>query len=698
MKKQFFILLLCIHGVFFIFWKQAGAQGTGIKTYTLEPVIVTGDTAISMQAEAVVSPETFERTQSAKTADDFLKDLAGIDIQRTSPTGDKGGSIKIRGFSERRSLILLDGRPLNGSGVYGGHYIDWSALSTEDIERIEVVRGAKYAEFGNTMGGVINIVTKKGSIKPKASAGLSYGSYQTFNFNASHSGSYQNVVSYSVSIGRSQVNSPYLRNNDVTRNNLAGRVSFLLPHDFRIGLRGRYTYHKRGFIMTNQKGNPYYDADYPESYSSAGGGPGIKFKGGEYTWGDGSYWKNFREQYDLELEKTFGSVHVLGQFYLNDQDRTEYFYAITDADKLVLERKAKPEDNTRGWLIKADQYFRGHRLKYGLEGVTLITGGLQEKNVAEEYFKRKPVYDGLEKNENIDRLSAFIQDNWQITGKLGLYLGLRYDSFHGHDTGDEAQKTDLDAVSPKFGAAYTAWNKGSFNLNIARAFRFPTVPEFYWYYAGYRPEGRKKLSPSEAIQIDGGYTQGFANKGSITIRAYNYVVDDYIRWIFGYRPSRVVYNIDKVTMRGIELEGAYNIFGNFALSGNYTYQTSKKKGDILDNSMNLTDKLTELPEHKLNLSGKYHHTNGATGELRLRYVGERKYITGSITKPDAAELETLDSFMTVDIFASYPVFSRGRYLSIIRIGIENILDEDYKEISGYPMPGRTLTLGIDQKF
>jgi len=183
-----------------------------------------------------------------------------------------------------------------------------------------------------------------------------------------------------------------------------------------------------------------------------------------------------------------------------------------------------------------------------------------------------------------------------------------------------------------------------------------------------------------------------------SIRVYNYVVDDYIRWILGYRPSRVVYNIDKVTMRGIELEGAYNIFINFALSGNYTYQTSKKDGDILDNSMNLTDKLTELPEHKLNLGGKYRHANCATSELRLRYVGERKYITGSITKPNAAELKTLKNFLTVDIFASYPVFSMGRYLSTLRIGIENVLDEEYKEISGYPMPERTLTLDIDQKF
>ena len=210
MKMRVFVFYLFVHGIFFVPWKSVGAQETEIKTYTLEPVIVTGDTVKTMKAESVVSSETLERAQSAKTADDFLKGLAGIDIRRTSTTGDKGGSIKIRGFSERRSLILLDGRPLNGSGIYGGHYIDWSALSTENIERIEVVRGAKYAEFGNTMGGVINIVTKKGSIKPKTSFGLLYGSYQTFNINASHSGSFRNVVSYSVSLGSSRINEPYL--------------------------------------------------------------------------------------------------------------------------------------------------------------------------------------------------------------------------------------------------------------------------------------------------------------------------------------------------------------------------------------------------------------------------------------------------------------------------------------------------------
>jgi len=90
-----------------------------------------------------------------------LDNSAGIDLKRISPGGDHGSAVTIRGFDESRCLILLDGRPLNAAGVYGGDYVDWSSLSTEDIERIEVIRGAKSAVYGNTLGGVVNIITRR---------------------------------------------------------------------------------------------------------------------------------------------------------------------------------------------------------------------------------------------------------------------------------------------------------------------------------------------------------------------------------------------------------------------------------------------------------------------------------------------------------------------------------------------------------
>ena len=663
----------------------------------LEEIVVTVEKPLK-GIQNVVFQEEIAKPKTSRTADGLLENLAGIDVARTSPGGDRGGAVSLRGFDEGRSLIMLDGRPLNGSGVYGGHYVDWSSLSVEDIERIEVVRGAKLAEYGSTLGGVINIVTKKGLKKPRTQLNLSYGAEDTRHYTLSHSGGYRSVL-YNLSIGRWQTDG-YLRNNYASRNTFAGRVTVPLAYETTLALRARYTLHERGFIVDNQPDSPYYDSSYPVSSGSSGGGPGIQFKGGETYWGDESYWKNIREQYDLEFEKTFGSLDLKALVYLNDQDRTEYFYAITDEDKLIYERFAKPEDKTWGWSLKASQPVKKHDLVYGIEGFYFGTGGMEDREIDKNYFRQVPSSGGLETNHTTRRHAAFVQDRWSITPYLDLDMGLRYDHYYADET-DATRPSEVTRkkLSPKFGSTLTAWEGGKIEVNVCRAYRFPTIPESYWYFSGYDPaEGgieRKPLTPEDGLQTEIGVAHKFEDRGRVRLRGYYYDVEDYIRVIFGYRPSRVVYNIDEVKFRGVEVEGDCNVAEGLSLFGNYTYQTTKKKGDILDKSSAVSEKLPELPEHKANMGLRFRARNGATADLTLRYVGEKDILTGSLTTESAATLEHMDPFATVDLNAQYPILKKERFQAKLRLGIENLFDEEYKEQSGFPMPGRTVTGGMD---
>lgn len=93
----------------------------------------------------------------------------------------------------------------------------------------------------------------------------------------------------------------------------------------------------------------------------------------------------------------------------------------------------------------------------------------------------------------------------------------------------------------------------------ARATRFPDNPAFYWYYGGYRPEVdaattvvRPDLTYEDAVQFEAGFAYTAPCGVQVAVNAYQYDVDDYIRWIFGYMPSRVVYNIDEVRFQGLE--------------------------------------------------------------------------------------------------------------------------------------------------
>ncbi|MBN2121257.1 MAG: TonB-dependent receptor [Candidatus Omnitrophica bacterium] len=692
-------LFFAVFSLLFVIVQVSFAEEKSAATYQLGTVFVTEE-EYTWGLHDVILQDKIGQIRSSRTADGLLGDIAGIDLKRTSPGGDHGSAVTIRGFDESRCLILLDGRPLNAAGVYGGDYVDWSSLSTEDIERIEVTRGAKSAEYGNTLGGVINIITKRGTKEPKTQARFSYGTFETMEGMLSHSATIKDFFSYSISAGHWQTDG-YLRNNDVDRNNFAGKLTFLLPDDLSIGFGARHTIHKRGFIVENKPNSVYYDGSYPESDEDAGGGPNLFWwaKPGPFGpvnpikyWGDGSYWKNIRGQYDVEAHKSFGSLGLKLQAYLNTQERTEYFYAIDNRDKLVLERFSEPE-NTWGWLLKATQSVNAHSFVYGAEGVYLGYGGQNINYLDNSYFRIPPSsYEGADKQ--VRRHSAFVQDKWAVRPSLDLNLGLRYD----HYLAKESEDVKEQGVSPKLGVMYKIWEGGRLEANVGRAYRFPTSPESYWYFAGFQPPARKSLASEDGLQTEIGLFHSFQKKANVGIRAYYYDVEDYIRTIWGYTPGSVVYNIDEVALSGIEIEGEYFFGAGFSLFANYTHQQTRKKGDILDMSLRLTDELTELPENKASAGLRYRASNGTSADLTLRYVGKRSVLTGSLAVAGASSLEEINGFVTAGLHFTYPIFKKDRFSGKLHLGIENIFDEDYEEVNGFPMPGITVTGGVSVEF
>ncbi len=95
-------------------------------------------------------------------------------------------------------------------------------------------------------------------------------------------------------------------------------------------------------------------------------------------------------------------------------------------------------------------------------------------------------------------------------------------------------------------------------------------------------------------------------------------MDNYIRTIFGYKPSRVVYNITHVRFLGVEGEIIYHLLRHVSCFANVTYEKTKKKGDIQDNSTALTDKLPEVPEWKFNLGTRFEKRDGTLVKVIYR--------------------------------------------------------------------------------
>ncbi|HWC62571.1 MAG TPA: TonB-dependent receptor [Rhizomicrobium sp.] len=119
---------------------------------------------------------------------DVLRDLPGLNVVQT---GGEGGqtSIFTRGTNSHHTKILFDGidiaDPSTPTNVF-----DFGKLNAADIARVEVLRGAGSSLYGSdAIGGVINVITKEGEGPFTASAHLEGGSFDTFNQDATVSGS-----------------------------------------------------------------------------------------------------------------------------------------------------------------------------------------------------------------------------------------------------------------------------------------------------------------------------------------------------------------------------------------------------------------------------------------------------------------------------------------------------------------------------
>jgi vitamin B12 transporter len=149
-----------------------------------------------------------DEVKNFKTVGDALRVVAGVDLQAYGYLGSLN-SIRIRGSNPSRTSILLDGRKINSS--LNGE-ADLGDLLTDDIEKIEIVRGPVSALYGSdAVGGVINIITKAPGIKRTFSA-LS-GSFGTQQYIASSGNAWYSFSFNYLKSDGFRINSDYLAKN-----------------------------------------------------------------------------------------------------------------------------------------------------------------------------------------------------------------------------------------------------------------------------------------------------------------------------------------------------------------------------------------------------------------------------------------------------------------------------------------------------
>lgn len=668
-----------------------------IPDFNMEQIIVEAST-ISPDDPLNISGVNTKVVKPGKATNvaDLLKDVAGIDVSQRTLAGDTQDTVRLRGVESQRFTVLLNGRPINSTGILGGSYMDWGIIPLETVEKIQIIKGPKSARYGNNLGGVINIITRTGSDKPITRLQTTFGSYDLKTFRLDHSGS-EGRWGYTVSVGKKESDG-YLRNNYLDSQDFSLRMSYTFDNQGQLVLGASRVETERGFIVKNDGKNvggasttinPNYPIADGDIMMPGPGGSSAK------AWSDGSYWKKTNTYYDLSYSQPFKDGNWKISYYKNDEKREEW-----DPNGTPKMHRLLRPDQSYSWAGEVEQKINdNHKIAYGYQEKTLQYGW-------QEYYVGPPDSNPAP-SQKLKIMGAYLEDNWSVNPRVSLNLGLRYDKYEltrDVDTGGyfrNKPKLDGSAVNPKFNLSYKVNDNTSTYLSINRAYRIPTSREFWWNYYNYETVGlgepKKVLQPEDGYTYEIGIKTQQGDKANYKASLYyndikNYIIYDNSAIAKSY--ANPPYNLDKARIWGLELETEQKLKPNLVLFANYTYQKGKKSGNYKYSPWeSQSDRIYYMPEQKANIGLRYKTNKGTEIALSGRYVGSQEVLDGNFVGPNNFALNkvTLASYFVTNLGVTHPL-SKDQELSFY---VDNLFDKKYEEAKGYPMPG--ITYGFSYK-
>lgn len=282
-----------------------------------------------------------------------------------------------------------------------------------------------------------------------------------------------------------------------------------------------------------------------------------------------------------------------------------------------------------------------------------LVGGLETRL---DHVKDQSSYGMNLDNEEIKNSGIFVQARKQRRA-LSFRIGLRHDhhSTYGSST------------HPRIGASYRWKKKHAVHVNFGTSFRAPSVGELY-----YPGSGNPDLNPEEGTSADVGYTYS-GTSSTLDLRLFHNHLDeiidfDYLSWTYQ--------NAGESEISGMECRWAGSLRGAGELQLSAT---------VLDHENTDTgERLLRRPE--IHASVLYSLPLLQKGRITLagHYVGERDDLD-----PVTYAVAKNESFTTADLIFHYPLGNTSPY-----VRVENLTDESYQEILGYPAPGRRFIVGI----
>jgi vitamin B12 transporter len=632
-----------------------------MDTVLLKPIVVTA-TKLPMPASATGAAVTVItgkelRDRGLRRVVDALRTVPGVAVAQLGGTGAVA-SVFMRGGESDYVQVLVDGVQVNDPG---GSY-DWAHLTTDDVERIEVVRGPVSVLYGSdAVAGVIQIFTRNGTATADASAQIiggrgarvgsgSSGTYDATDMNASVSGS-RGIGSGlqlrgSASASRLDSDGGYAINNNYDNTTLSGKLDVVNGERAHAGFTIRSV--DQTFHYPTDGGGAIVDRNQLNDGTSLA----LGLNGG------------------VRLSSRFEGVAQLSSYRSrtggkNPEDDPGDGFANSSADV----RRMSAEARLNGYFVRS----------------TVVTLGAEA-----EHEKGKTSFDS---DGPLGPFSSATSDERTNRGYFGQLIST---PFARLTVSGGVRMDDNEA----FGRFTTG--RGSATLHITDALSVRGAvgsgfkePTFLENYATGFAVGNPDLLPEHSRSGELGAELGI-RAVRLGVTAFDQRYRDLIQFTFNTPTptSPNYFNIGAARARGVELSADAIPLARLRLNGEYTYVDSRVQDAGFGEDMAFVEgaRLLRRPTHHASITATAAMTNALTTTLSVVYTGNRDDLDFTDPSNFAGSRVVLPSHTTVDGSASYRLHVMRASASLL-LRASNLFDARYDEVFNFPAARRLVWVG-----
>jgi len=590
-----------------------------------EDVIETREVVVSSSRlpDAPVDARTLPAKATIITADDIRKTGAKTiqeaiqwanNIVMYNQVGNAfQQSIDLRGFSGQpvpSTSVFVDGQRINEPDF---NTVNFDLIPFDTIERIEIIPGPATIYGKNAMGGVINIITKRGGEKRQVTGEAMGGSFARQRYTINASGPF-GKFDYYVNLAREK--------EDGYRDDSGANISRVY---------GRIGYHPTGdtdvtvsYTLVNDKLKQA--GALPLSIAAVN--PRANFTPGDYTDNNSNVVRLTGRQ---GLPLGF-SLNVNGFYRQLDQEQFGIGQPVFPGSILSM---AQTNSTTQSWggtvqlAQKAPIFGRQNNLVFGADVQRNDFGSRLSSTSGFGPFNNR-----TDTNENI--IGLYAQDTLSLLPSLLLTAGVRYDQdriesdFEDTFTPPGAGNKTFYRTNPRVGLTYLINPEASVYFNYSQGFRVPTFFELFPVIG----LSNQSLLPITSDNFEIGGKTRLWNWGEASLSLFQSNVRNEIYFtctncdVFSGGFDGLNRNIDRTRRRGVEasLKGRYNEYLDGSINYTFTEATFRSTFNLsATNTAVSGDTIPLVPKNRLSFTGNFHPAKGWTISLIGLYVSTQFY-------------------------------------------------------------------------